>query len=68
MCSFPSLFVLASSKEAYVTVLWNQSNVRGCWTPSFSRHLKDWEIEIMKCFLSKLQEKVVHGGGQDKVI
>ena len=68
MCSFPSLFVLASSKEAYVTILWNQSNVRGCWTLSFSRHLKDWEIEIMKCFLSKLQEKVVHGGGEDKVI
>ncbi|RVW50790.1 hypothetical protein CK203_076819 [Vitis vinifera] len=39
--------------------LWNQSNERGCWTPSFSRHLNDWEIEIVGHFFSRLQEKAV---------
>ena len=28
--SFPSLYTLASSKEAWVVDLWNQSNVNGC--------------------------------------
>ncbi|RVW56144.1 hypothetical protein CK203_080825 [Vitis vinifera] len=59
---------IASSKEAWVADLWNQSNVSGCWTPSFSRHLNHWEIEIVEWFPSRLQDKVVYGGGEDKVI
>ena len=39
--SFPSLFALTSSKEAWGVDLGNQSNVRGCWTPSFFKHLND---------------------------
>ena len=57
--SFFFLFAIASSKEKWVMDLWNQSNERGCWTPSFSRHLNDWEIEIVGHFFSRLQEKAV---------
>ena len=37
----PSLFALASSKEAGVADLWNQSNFSSCWTASFPRNLND---------------------------
>ena len=37
-------------------------------SPSFSRCLNDWEIEIMECFLARLQDMVVVRGGEDKVI
>ena len=52
----------------FLSDIWNQPNVGCCWTPSFSRHLNDWEIEIVKWFLSRLQEKVVNGEGKVKVI
>ena len=69
MCTFfPSLFALASLKEAWVADLWNQSNFSGCWTPSFSRNLNDWEIDVVERFLLRLQDKKVNGGVEDKVI
>ena len=37
----PSLFAMASSKEAWVADLWNQSNFSSCWTASFPRNLND---------------------------
>ncbi|KAL6333095.1 hypothetical protein AAG906_028278 [Vitis piasezkii] len=43
--SFPSLLALATSKEAWMADLWSRSNGRGMWTPRFSRHLNDWEID-----------------------
>ena len=39
--SFPSLFALATSKEAWVVDLWSHSNGSGIWIPRFSRHLND---------------------------
>ena len=35
--SFPYLFVVASSKEAWVVEVWNHSSKEGCWAPRFSR-------------------------------
>ena len=64
MCFFSVLFALASSKEVWVADSQNQSNIRGCWTTNFSRHLNDWEIEIVECFLSRLQERVVNENGR----
>ena len=66
--SFPSLFALASSEEEWVVDLWNQFNVCGCWSPSFSRCINDWEIESVGPFLLRLQDRGVNGGGEDKVI
>ncbi|RVW93922.1 hypothetical protein CK203_028234 [Vitis vinifera] len=57
--SFPSLFALPSSKEAWVADLWVQSPEGGGWNPSFSRPLNDWEIGKAGCFLSRIQDKVV---------
>ena len=57
--SFPSLFALASSKEAWVVDTWVQSPAGGGWNPSFSRPLNDWEIGKAGCFLSRIQDKVV---------
>ena len=43
--SFPSLFALATLKEAWVADLWSHFIGAGVWIPIFSRHLNDWEIE-----------------------
>ncbi|RVX23889.1 hypothetical protein CK203_000399 [Vitis vinifera] len=68
MCvSFPSLFALASSKEAWVEDLWVHSSKGGGWNPSFSRPLNDWEIETVECFLSRIQDKVVVEEREDEV-
>ena len=65
--SLPSLFALASSKEAWVADLWVHSSEGGGWNPSFSRPLNDWEIEIVECFLSRIQDKVVVEEREDEV-
>ena len=54
---FPSLFALASCKEAWVADLWMYSNKKGVWIPNFSRPLNDWDIETVECFFSRLQDK-----------
>ncbi|RVX06531.1 hypothetical protein CK203_023610 [Vitis vinifera] len=48
--SFPSLFALASSKEAWVTDLRVHFSVESGWNPRFSRPLNDWEVETVECF------------------
>ena len=65
--SLPSLFALASSEEAWVADLWVHSSEGGGWNPSFSRPLNDWEIEIVECFLSRIQNKVVVEEREDEV-
>ena len=66
--SFPSLFALASSKEAWVADLWMHCSKGGGWNPSFSRPLNDWEIETVECFLSGIQDKVVVEEREDEVL
>lgn len=67
MFLFPFLFTLATSKKAWVIDSWSHSYGRGVWIPSFSRHLNNWEIEIMERFLARLLVKVVVEGEEDKV-
>ena len=43
--SFPSLFVLAPSKEAWVREYWSSATSGGGWNPIFSRPFNDWEVE-----------------------
>ena len=65
--SFPSLFALSNSKDAWVVDLWQHSNERGVWNPIFPRPLNDWEIDMMERFLARLQDKVVDEGSEDKI-
>lgn len=48
--SFPSLFALTNSKEAWVADVWSPSFDRGCWAPCFFRRLNDWEVDLVKSF------------------
>ena len=56
LCVFPFLFALAISKEVRVKDVWNPSVV---WSPSFSRHFNNWEVDYVERFLLSLHEKSV---------
>ena len=58
---------LMHSNEARVANLKVRSNERGVWIPNFSKPLNDRDIEIVQCFLTRLQDKVVVVEGEDKV-
>ena len=58
---------LMHSNEARVANLKVHSNERGVWIPNFSKPLNDRDIEIVQCFLTRLQDKVVVVEGEDKV-
>ncbi|RVX19759.1 Transposon TX1 uncharacterized 149 kDa protein [Vitis vinifera] len=49
--SFPSLYAIASSKEAWVEEFWDTSGVEGVWSPRFSRPFNDWEVEEVERLL-----------------
>ena len=66
--SFPSLFTLFMSKEAWAADVWNPEGEGGSWTPLFSRAFNDWELELVECFLQKIQATRVHKDLEDKVI
>ena len=63
--SFPSLFALSNSKDAWVVELWQHSNEGGSWNPNFPRPLNDWEIVIVERFLARLEDKVVVEGRKE---
>ena len=65
--SFPSLFTLSNSKDAWVAELWQHSNEECGWNHNFLRPLNDWEIVIVERFLARLQDKVVEEDKEDKV-
>ncbi|RVW75339.1 putative ribonuclease H protein [Vitis vinifera] len=62
--SFPSLFALASSKEAWVANLWVHSSKGGGWNPSFFRPLNDWDSRML---LVKDSRQVVVEEREDEV-
>ncbi|CBI24109.3 hypothetical protein VitviT2T_017099 [Vitis vinifera] len=62
--SFPSLFALASSKEAWVADLWVHSSKGGGWNPSFFRPLNDWDSRML---LVKDSRQVVVEEREDEV-
>ena len=44
--AFPSLFALASNKEAWVNEVWTvEGEWGGSWNPCFNRPFNDWELE-----------------------
>ena len=66
--SFPSSFSISSSKEVWVTDGWNPNSDGGGWTPLFSRAFNDWEVELVECFLQKIQAFRVCRDVKDRVI
>ena len=40
----------------------------GHWTPHFTRHFNDWELDIVGTFLSRLRVNLVRRDDNDKVI
>ena len=66
--SFPSLFTLSSSKEAWVADVWNPKGEEDGWTPLFSRVFNDWELDLVERFLQKIQATRVHRAVEDRVI
>ncbi|RVW58949.1 Clathrin interactor EPSIN 2 [Vitis vinifera] len=65
--SFPSLYVLTISKEAWVVNLSDQTSEGGHLNPLFYRHLNDWELDEVGHFFSRLQGKTVIREGEDGV-
>ena len=55
--SFPSLFTISNSKDAWVAELWQHSNERGDYNPNFPRPLNDWEIVFVERFLEDFKIK-----------
>ena len=49
--SFPSLYVLANSKDAWVAEIWDFYNEVGGWNPCFVRPFNDWEVDLVGCFI-----------------
>ena len=48
--------------------VWNSSADGDCWAPCFSRWLNDWEVEIVECFLLRLQGWRVCRDEEDKLL
>ncbi|KAJ9706265.1 hypothetical protein PVL29_001676 [Vitis rotundifolia] len=65
---FPSLFAIATSKEAWVNEVWiGEGERRGNWTPSFNRPFNDWEMEEVGRLLCCLDGKMVRVDEKDRV-
>ena len=55
--SFPSLYALVTSKEAWVAEVWDATGEDRGWNPRFSRRFNDWEMEMVERFIFSLQGK-----------
>ncbi|RVW49843.1 Glycoprotein 3-alpha-L-fucosyltransferase A [Vitis vinifera] len=66
--SFPSLFALAVSKDAWVKDVWRCNEGGGSWSPLFSRPFNDWELEEVCSFFVALNRKQIQQGVDDRVI
>ena len=66
--AFPSLFAIATFKEAWVNEVWTaEGERRGSWTPSFNRLFNDWEMEEVGRLLCYLEGKMVRVDEEDRV-
>ena len=65
--SFPSLFALVESKEAWVRDYWNDVSSEGGWNPSFTRSFNDWEVDEAESLLCRLGRYTLDKEGVDRV-
>ena len=52
--AFPTLFLIATVKDAWVAELWEQNGEGGrggCWNSKFTRYIHDWEFREVGFFL-----------------
>ena len=66
--SFPSLYALATSKEAQVVEVWDSLKEKGGWNPWFSGLFNDQEMEMVERFLFSLQGKRVVTNLEDRIL
>ncbi|RVX16265.1 putative ribonuclease H protein [Vitis vinifera] len=66
--SFPSLFSMSMSKNAWVSEVWNPVSDGIGWTPLFARAFNDWEIDLVERLLQKIQAFRVQREEEDRVI
>ncbi|RVX20087.1 Transposon TX1 uncharacterized 149 kDa protein [Vitis vinifera] len=59
--SFPSLFSMSMSKNAWVSEVWNPVGDGSGWTPLFARAFNDWEIDLVERLLQKIQASGFRG-------
>lgn len=62
--SFPSLYVIATSKYARVVDV-GRMLVRGALDSMFLRTTHDWELDGVKACLLRLQDQLVNKGEED---
>ena len=66
--SFPSLFSMSMSKNAWVSEVWNPVGDGDDWTPLFARAFHDWEIDLVERLLQKIHAFRVQREEEDIVI
>ena len=66
--SFPSLYALAASKEAWLVELCDSLGEEGVWNPRFSRPFNDWKVEEMERFLVTIQGRRLNHNLEDRVL
>ena len=66
--SFPSLFAIAASKDAWVSELWCGLEHGEGWNAHFTRLLNDWEVEEVERFLSLIGKATVIDVMEDVLI
>ena len=57
--TFPSLFALVVNKSETVEEVWDLSNGRVSWKPTFACDFNNWEVDMVASFLNALQKERV---------
>ena len=66
--AFPTLFNLATHKDAKVVDIWDVSRVDGGWAPVFLRSFNDWGMEKVERFLRLLHNRNIRLGQEDNLL
>ena len=62
---FPSLYSLASSREAWVAQLRDGIGEVGHWNPIFTRHNNDWEMRDVEALFRILNRQALRRDDED---
>ena len=57
--SFPTLFAITDSKDAWIVDMWEDEGELVHWSPCFSRQFYDWELEMVEDFLRRIQKHAI---------
>jgi hypothetical protein len=64
---FPDLFLIASSRDAWVEESMQRQNGTILWNILFTRPVLDWEVEDVSRFFEMLYSLKVRSEGEDKM-